>query len=223
VNKRNMSKKGIRTPNFPKHELEKGLPEANIQARGYYAQLVLSQGDLSEQTAERVSFDQVLWQNVQLSKTHFAHVQLLDCRLNGCDLANADWREASLSRVELIDCHLTGIQWSEGHFQDVLFKGCHGSFIQFALATCKNVRFEDCDLSDANFLDVDLSGVTFVRCNLQHADLMGTKLVGVDLRGSQIDGARVGLQEMKGALIDHSQALAFVRSMGIEVAASTEL
>jgi len=218
MNKRNTSGKPIKTPNIPKLEFEKGLPEESVHSRAYYAQLALSHDDLTEQVAEHVSFDQVLFEQVSMRKTCFKKVQVLDSRFTVCDLANAEWAEATLCRVELIGCHLTGFQSREALFQDVLFKDCSGSFAQFAFATLKSVRFENCDLSEVNFLEANFSGVSFVRCDLQQADFTGTRLTGIDLRSSKIDGVRVGPRELKGALIDPMQALAFVRAMGINVA-----
>ena len=217
MNKRKMPVKTIKPPKFPKQPLEKSLPEGSLFDRVYCAQRALSHDDFTGLVAERVAFDQVQFQQVRLEKTHFKKAQVLDSRFTVCDFANAEWPEASLSRVELLGCHLTGWQCSEAQLQDVLFKECRGSFAQFAFATLKAVRFEDCELSEVNFLNVDLSSVTFVNCDLNHADLTGTKLAGIDLRGCKIDGVRVGPQELKGAIIDPNQALAFVRSMGITV------
>jgi uncharacterized protein YjbI with pentapeptide repeats len=218
MNKRKKQGKQIKAPNMPKGELEKGLPEGSIHSRAYYAQVELSREDFAEQAAEHVSFDQALFEQVSMRKTHLKKVQVLDSRLVVCDLANAEWAEATLCRVELIGCHLTGFQCSEALIQDVLFKECSGSFAQFALATFKAVRFEHCDLSEVNFMEASFSGVSIVECDLHNADFSGTRLVGVDLRGCRIDGVRVGPDELKGAVIDPQQALAFVRGMGVIVA-----
>ena len=223
MNKRKMPGKQIKAPNIPKQELEKRLPDESLLDRAYYAQLALSHDDFTGQGADYISFDQIMFQQVRMSKTQLKKVQVLDSRLIVCDLANAEWAAAALSRVELIGCHLTGFQCSEAQLQDVLFKECGGSFAQFAFSTFKRVRFENCDLSQVNFLEVDLSGATFINCDLREADLTGTKLVGVDLRGCKIDGAQVGPRELQGAILDPNQALAFVRGMGIQVAPLEEM
>jgi len=209
--------KSIKPPNIPKQGLEKDLPDNALQDHAYYSKLALALDDFTEQEAQHVSFDQILLQNVVLSKTRLKSVQMLDSRLVVCDLANAEWSEATLSRVELLGCHLTGFQSGEGLLQDVLFKECRCSFAQFALTKFKSVRFEDCDLSEANFFEADLSGVTFLNCDLHQADFAKAKLIGADLRGSTIDGMRVGPGELKGATIDPTQAVAFVRGLGIKV------
>jgi len=193
------------------------LPDNALQDHAYYSKLALALNDFTEQEAQHVSFDQILLQNVVLSKTRFKKVQMLDSRLVVCDLANAEWSEAILSRVELLGCHLTGFQGGEGLFQDVLFKECRCSFAQFALTKFKSVRFEDCDLSEANFFEADLSGVTFLNCDLHQTDFAKAKLIGADLRGSRIDGMHVGPSELKGATIDPTQAVAFVRGLDIKV------
>ncbi len=62
-----------------------------------------------------------------------------------------------------------------------------------------------------------------MNCNLSGADFSGAKLLGADLRGSRIDGVRIGPQELKGAIIDMTQAIALVRGMGIIVEPQTEI
>jgi len=193
------------------------LPDNALQDHAYYSKLALALDDFTEQEAQHISFDQLLLQNVVLSKTRLKKMQMLDSRLVVCDLANAEWSEATLSRVELLGCHLTGFQSGEGLFQDVLFKECRCSFAQFALTKFKSVRFEDCDLSEANFFEADLSSVIFLNCDLHQTDFAKAKLIGADLRGSRIDGMRVGPSELKGATIDPTQAVAFVRGLGIKV------
>ncbi|QBD80289.1 pentapeptide repeat-containing protein [Ktedonosporobacter rubrisoli] len=223
MNKRKTIGKQIKAPKLPRHELEQGLPDASMRDRSYYAQLEIAQSDLSGQVAEHISFDQAIFQRTRLDKTFLKKVQVLDSRLSACDLANAEWKEMSLCRVELLGCHITGWQCSEAQLQDVLFKECGGSFAQFALSSFKSVCFENCDLEEANFMDVDLSKTSFINCNLRGADFTGTTLASVDLRSSQLDGARLGPRELKGAIINPSQALAFVRSLGISVTSLDEL
>jgi len=217
MNKQNKPERIIKKPNIPEKELEKGLPDEQVQDRTHYAQCLLIDDDLAEQVSERVSFDQILFQQVRMNNTLFKQTQVLDSRLTGCDLANAEWFKAAFHRVELLDCHLTGFRSPEANFQDTLFKECSAAFAQFRFATFKTVLFESCDLSDADFEGANFSGVTFTNCNLRNVELLGAKLVGVDLRGSKIDGLRAGPRELKGAILDPAQALAFVRGLGIKV------
>ncbi len=218
VNKsKKAEKKKLQKPNLPIQQLKRGLPAESLQDREYYAQLALAHADFSGQVVSRISFDRVLFEQVRMGNTQFKGVQLIDTRIAGGDLANAQWTEVNFHRVELISCHLTGFQANEAQLQDVLFKECAGHFAQWAFTTFDAVRFEDCDLSEANFYQANLTGVIFVNCDLSHADFSGAKLAGADLRGCKIEGIRIGPQELRGATIDPAQALALVQGMGIAI------
>lgn len=221
-NRRKRSGRVLKSPGLLLQKLEKVATSKGLEDETHYTALHLIRIDWSEQRARHLSFDQVFFEQAALSRTHVEHIRVLDSRLKSCDLANAEWVKADLARVELLDCHLTGFQANEAHFQDILFKDCMGHFAQYAQATFEAVRFEGCDLSEANFFEADLSSVVFLDCDLSNADLSGAKLVGADLRGSKIDGMRVGPRELQGATLDPTQALSFVRGLGISVKSPDE-
>lgn len=222
VNKRKHSGKVLKAPNLPLPLLERASLDYWFEDGIHCTQAMFIRNDVSGQNLRHLSFDQVLFEHVKMSKTHFDSIRLLDSRFKACDLANAQWVKADFARIELLDCHLTGLQANEAHFQNTLFKDCMGHFAHYALAKFEAVRFEGCDLSDANFFEADLSGAIFLNCDLSNADFSGAKLSGADMSGSKIDGMRVGPRELYGATLDPTQALAFVRSLGITVKAPEE-
>ena len=222
VNKRKRPAGALKAPNLPQQRLEKAAPRNWSDDSINYTQSLLVRDDLSGRSVRYLSFDQVLFEHVELSRTQVKHVRMLDSRFKACDLANAEWAKADFTRVELLDCHLTGFQANEASFRDTLFKDCMGQFAQYALTKFEAVRFEDCNLSDANFFEADLSGVLFINCDLSNADFSGAKLAGADLRGSKIDGIRVDPRDLRGATLDPTQALALVRGMGITIKAPDE-
>ncbi|GHO58290.1 hypothetical protein KSB_67650 [Ktedonobacter robiniae] len=75
------------------------LPDTSFLDYAYYTQRSLSRAEYQEYEAAHVSLDQMLFQHVNLNKTLFKKVQVLDSRFSVCDLANAQWTEASMSRV----------------------------------------------------------------------------------------------------------------------------
>lgn len=208
----------LKAPLLPKKFLGRALPEAQLAAHGRYSQLHLAREQFTGQVAERLSFEETLLKQVGLHATELAHARFSDCRLQECDLANANWFQGDLVRVELLNCRLTGLRTIEARWQDVLFKDCQASLAQFRFSTFKAARFEHCDLSDADFQGADLSGVAFIDCDLNRAEMSQAKLAGADLRGCVLDGVHVGLNELKGAIIDPSQALPLVQAFGIVVA-----
>jgi uncharacterized protein YjbI with pentapeptide repeats len=173
--------------------------------------------NLSSQKADRISFEEVLLSQVNMTNTQLEAIRWEDARLNECDLMTANWYKAGMYRVVLVGCRMTGFLASEAHFQDVLFKDCQMNLAQFRFATFKAVHFEHCDLSEADLLEANLSHVVMTDCNLQNAELSGSKLGGVDLSTCNLNGARVGIHELYGATIDLKQALALVEATGIKV------
>ncbi len=195
----------------------RACPDDTVRDRGTYDYLALSQLDLGGQRAEYATFEATRFSHVSMSESNFPGLSLLDVRLEDCDLANADLYKASLQRVELVASRIVGLKAGGAEFYDVLFKDCKGSFSFFRSAIFKSVRFEDCDLTEADFGEADLSGVLFSRCNLTRCDMSGAKLVGTDFRGSNLDGLKVGLDELRGAIVDPSQALDFIELLGLFV------
>jgi uncharacterized protein YjbI with pentapeptide repeats len=205
----------LRAPALPKKYQGRSLPQAQLDALGRYSQLSLAHEQFVGQVVERVSFDQMLMKQINLHGSELAHAQISDSRWLECDFANASWFQADFARVEMINARLTGFHAIEARLQDVLFKDCQASLTQFRFSVFKTVRFEHCDLSDADFQGADLSGVAFVDCNLSRVEMSGVKLAGADLRGCILDGMHAGISELRGAIIDPSQALALVQAFGI--------
>jgi uncharacterized protein YjbI with pentapeptide repeats len=194
-----------------------GLPGDRLQSHERYEYVSVPQTDLSGQEAGYARFESGTFSRVDMHDTLFTGLKLVDTRLEGCDMANADWRQCELQRVELLGCRMLGFGAVEGRLHDVLFKECKARFARFHSATLKWTRFEKCDLTDADFHNADLSGVVFAGCDLTGCDMKGAKLAGADLRGSIVDGLRVELEELQGAIVDPVQAVSLLRLLGVVV------
>jgi len=120
-------------------------------------------------------------------------------------------------RVELAGCKMTGFQANEGNWQSLLISGGDQRYAQFRFSTFKTSEFEDCDFAEADFYGADLQGAIFRRCNLSNVEMSKVKLAGADLRGSNVEGLRIGPEELRGAIVDAAQALAFAPLLGIEI------
>ena len=214
--------KSIKPPDLPDDFSSEGLAGGTIRDRERYEEIELSQADLSGQSADYVSFEAAIFSHVRMMGCNFPGLGLLDVRLQECDLANAGIYKANLQRVEILASRLVEVKASEVEFQDVVLKGCKAGFALFRQATFKSVRFEDCDLSDADLMGADLSGAVFSGCDLSRCDLSGAKLAGTDFRGSNLESVKVGIEDLRGAIVDPTQALEFVRLLGVVVKAEGE-
>jgi uncharacterized protein YjbI with pentapeptide repeats len=207
----------IEPPKLPPKPDAGGLPLDQLDDLGVYTGLLLSSCDLSDQSAEDVTFEATLIKHVTLGRTQLPALQLHDVRLDACDLAEAIWEKALFSRVEVLGCRMVGWRASEGSLRNVLIKGCSAIGAQFWSTSFKHVRFENCILRDADFQRADLSGVVFDKCDLSNAKMADAKLLGADLRGSTIEGVRLGLKELQGVIVDMEQAISIARLLGVVV------
>lgn len=207
----------IQPPNLPKQTYAEGLPDDRLLDQAAYAQRAVSSCDLTDQAAEDVTFEQVQFRSVNFGRTRLARPRFLDVRFEACDLSGVGWDKARLRRVEFIGCRLIGAKLLDGIFNDVLFKECNAELSVLWAAGFKAARFEQCVLREVSFEGADLSGVAFDRCDLSKANLRATKLIGADLRHSAIGGVQVGLEELRGAMIDPVQAVHIAGLLGLVV------
>ena len=55
------------------------------------------------------------------------------------------------------------------------------------------------------------------KCDLRGAKMADAKLAAADLRSSNIDGARIGIKELQGAIVNIEQAVSIARALGVDV------
>ena len=210
-----MKPRSLQPPKLPKSLRAETVKRLDDQAE--YSVVEWSGGDFTGQSAASVIFDQAHLRRVILNRTKLPKARLVDVQVEASDLSGADWEKSHWRRVELIGCRLLGSQMLEAHYEDVLFRDCNLEGAVFASAIFKLARFEKCVLRGASFESADLTGVVFLGCDLANAELLGSQLVGADFRGSLINGLRAGAKELKGAIIDPSQAEQVVGLLGITV------
>jgi uncharacterized protein YjbI with pentapeptide repeats len=201
-------------------KLPKPLPSGDItqlENKGEYTEFGITGCDFTAHIASDLLFEQVYLRHVIFTQTHLTRLRLVDTRAEICDFSGANWENPRLRRVEFIGCRLLGMQMIEAQLENVVFKECKLDGFVFTSAICKAVRFEKCILHEALLEESDLNGVVFKECDLTHASLLGSSLNDVDLRGSVINGIKAYAKDMRGAIIEPSQAIQVVSLMGVRV------
>ena len=210
-----VSRFGLQPPQLPKPVFADALPGVTLADHAEYSGLVLAGCSLADQAAQKVCFDQALLKRVNFGRTRLPGLQASDMRLEACDLSGAQWEKARLRRVELVGCRLVGAKLLDATFEDVLLDHCEADLALFWSASFKVARFERCRLREASFLKAQLPGVVFRDCDLSHADLREARLAGADFRRSVIDGLQVSLPDLRGVIIDPTQATAVAALAGL--------
>ena len=143
----------IKPPHLPSNitSFTTAIPDNKVVGNTRYENLALSGEDWSEQTASGVVFDECHFQRMNLCGLQLPDLGLSDVLFGECDVANATWPNATLTRVEMVGCRLLGLRANEADVQHLVVKDCNLSLAQFRFATFKWVRFEHCNLHGADF------------------------------------------------------------------------
>jgi uncharacterized protein YjbI with pentapeptide repeats len=197
----------ILPPNLERTE----IPDGKVESGSLYTGLILTDWRAAQRGAESVTIDTVIMRQASLSGTRWTKLHLTDAQLEKCDLSNAVWSIATLSRVTIDDSRLTGFRLNETHVRDVRFTGCKADMAQFRFSKFKAASFENCDLRDADFQGADLRDVVFRNCDLTGTQFAGARLAGADLRGSTIEGLKLQPSDLAGVIIDPNQSIAMSR------------
>jgi uncharacterized protein YjbI with pentapeptide repeats len=156
-------------------------------------------------------------ERVQLAGSQFGSAVWKDARFVNCDLANVRAHRITLVRVELIDCRLTGFATTALDWQDVLIQNGDVRFAQLRGGKFRRCEFEGSNFQEADFQNADLTGSTFRSCNLGRADLEGCQLQNTDFRKSELEGMLVGVNDLRGAIVDPAQAMILARLLGLQI------
>jgi uncharacterized protein YjbI with pentapeptide repeats len=154
----------------------------------------------------------------ELAGHNLSEGRLVDVRIDGGSLANADARRSELRRVEVIRCRATGCGFAEATLADVVFDDCRLDLSSFRFATLERVVFRDCRLEEADFCEAKLQSVLLERCTLVGATLDGVTVERVELRGCDLEGSS-GAASLRGARMPWSDIVGnagtFAAAIGI--------
>jgi uncharacterized protein YjbI with pentapeptide repeats len=172
---------------------------------------------IENRAAGTLRIESSLLEGVSLAGSRFTSILWKDVRLVRCDLANLETRYLTLTRVELIDCRMTGFRAGEADCQDILVSAGDQRHCQFRFSKFKSAEFDSCNFEEADFQGTDLSGSIFRKCILRNAEMSKVKLLNADLRGSLVEGLRMNAEDVRGAVVDPSQAMIFAALLGIRI------
>lgn len=179
---------------------------------GYWFESVpVEDEDLDRLEVRGCVFSHCVWQQLPLRKSGFVDVIFDRCDFSGCDFSGAVF-----SRVRFESCKLTGVNFGETVFRDVAFTDCRAPYLNLAAAKAQRLLFQACRLNDATFQELKWQAA-FQRCDLTGATFHFAPLKGINLTTNQLAGLRVGLPDLKGAVVNTFQAAELSRLLGLVI------
>jgi uncharacterized protein YjbI with pentapeptide repeats len=145
---------------------------------------------------------------------------LTDAAAADRDWANRQARRLSFLRVEVVRCRLTGCELAEAGLTDVTFAHCRLDLVGLRMAKLERVVFRNCRMAECEFSAASLKDVLFEQCELREATLSHAKLMRVELRDCDLSGLR-GVEALRGARMPWNDVLQnaplFATAVGIEI------
>jgi uncharacterized protein YjbI with pentapeptide repeats len=168
--------------------------------------LALEDVELSEVAAEHVEFSGCRLTRCNLGGSDLDKLILVDSELSQCDLANARWSDAAVTRLAIASSRLTGFAAPGTSLQHVTVRDSVLDFASFRFAKFVKVEFSDCRLQSADFVSADLSGTVFRRCDLTSAEFSQVKAAGATFVDCTWEGTR-GIGSLAGATIANASPI----------------
>ena len=194
---------GIAAPRLRPQLAEATLRTDGLEDESLLSELALTDLDLGGLAAEHVEFSGCRLTGCKLSGSELDKLNLVDVRLDRCDLANARWADALMTRVAITSSRLTGLAGPGMNLQHVTVTDSVLDFVSFRFAKFVRVEFSDCRLANADFVAADLRGTVFRRCDLSAVEFSQVKATDAVFVDCQWDGTR-GVASLAGATIANS-------------------
>jgi uncharacterized protein YjbI with pentapeptide repeats len=158
--------------------------------------------------------------NVRVLELDLDRPELVDVRLEDCDVSGIVADNFIARRIELKNTRLRGITFATGQLDDGLLLDCATDEFSLRFSRIRRVVFQDCDLTGADFYRASFDHVTFENCNLQRARFDAAAVSCLRITNCNLAGV-TGAFGLKGAQLDASDlpalAVSLAREAGIEI------
>lgn len=151
----------------------------------------------------------------------WTRTSLLDCTLEGADLAGLVTTDSALVRCTLDGARLTGSQWLRARWRGTQGRDVVADEVAAHAAVLTDVTLVDCRLRGLNLEDARLDRVRLIGCDLSGARFAGARCRDVELQGCTLTGA-TGIGGLRGSTVGHADAMTMLpeltRELGLVLA-----
>jgi uncharacterized protein YjbI with pentapeptide repeats len=158
--------------------------------------------------------------NARVLELDLDRPELVDVRLEDCDVSGIVADNFIARRLELKNTRLRGVTFATGQLDDGLLIDCATDEFSLRFSRIRRVVFRGCDLTGADFYRASFDHVTFENCNLQRARFDAAIVSCLRVTNCNLAGV-TGAFGLKGAQLDASDlpalAVSLAREAGIDI------
>ncbi len=208
----------IETPDIPKDlEKEAAYIPNGLTDEVIFTHLHCRNLDFYGQEGRLVEIRGSVFEKVNLGECHLEKASMIDAVNRVCDYSNARITDGRLNRIEFRGCKMLGVDFTMSYLKNIRFIDCNLRYALFRYVKFSQIEFVRCDLTEADFQAAELPDVRFRGCKLGKTQFSDAKLKDADFRGSEIEGIKVGIQELPGSVVDPFQALYLSTLLGFTI------
>jgi uncharacterized protein YjbI with pentapeptide repeats len=159
-------------------------------------------GDVGSSRFTECAFENVQFEELRLRRTKFTDVWWRGARVLTADFAESEWLDATV-----LSSAFAGVQAFETQLRRVVFQRCKLDAVNLRGAHLQEVVFEDCILRDIDFTGARMLEVAFPGSALRSSKFAKSKLAKVDFRDATVLEVVDGYQNLRGGIVDSSQAV----------------
>lgn len=154
-----------------------------------------------------------LWlQGARILELDLDRSELLDLRLDDCDVSGVVASGAVIRRMALTGTRLRGVTFAKGQYDDGVIRDCVTSDLSLRFSRLRQVVFRACDLSGVDFYNTTFEHVTIDGCDLQRARFDAAIVKCLSITNCNLT-AIAGVSGLKGAQLDASDLPAMAQSL----------
>ena len=158
------------------------------------------------------------FQNVEILNEKLENNTFIDVIFDNCNFSNSSFENSAFIRCEFNNCKLIGCNFAEARIYNVTFNETNANYINLSMSSIENVCFDKTVLRNANFQENKLKNVYFQNStDLTQAQIFKTSFKNIDLSEAIIEGIAISQEDIKGAIIDASQAIDLLYLLGVKI------
>jgi uncharacterized protein YjbI with pentapeptide repeats len=165
--------------------------------------------------------------DIEINGSHLKNIKFINCNFEKsyfvdtifefCDLSNLNLSSSTFKRVIFKDCKLSGANFNRSYLENVKFATCNARNIYLDECAIYSCNLNETNFSFANLTSVDFKNTEIYNCNFLECNFSKTKLHKLDFSNSEISGIIIFTEDLKGVIMNESQALDFVKILGIRI------
>lgn len=163
--------------------------------------------------------------DIEINGSHLKNIKFINCNFEKsyfvdtifefCDLSNLNLSSSTFKRVIFKDCKLSGTNFNSSYLENVTFTTCNARNVYLDECALYSCKLNETNFAFANLTLVDFKNTEIYNCNFSECNFSKTKLNKLDFSNSDISGIIIFTEDLKGVTMSESQALDFVKILGI--------